>query len=320
VGSDQEHNSNLLPWLALARRGMRHRAVPFGDLDALRDALGPEVKLVAMVLTSNLDGASIDAAAVVDLAHRRGVPVLLDAAQAVPHRAVDVRALDVDFLACSGHKMLGPSGTGILYGKRFMVVFGLISSLFDLMTFAALRWVFRAGQATFQTFWFVVSLLTELAVVLVLRTHRPALRSTPSRLLLWSTVAVGGVTITIPFLGVRAPCSGSCRSPPSRWRAPRRSSSGTSARPRPERRGSTDAGDATGDRDGRRRAEGRKAGCCTRFRDAPPRTTGESAGSFGCGRSHTRDRNRDVLPRTENGSRSSGARLGGSRLARWHGL
>jgi len=118
VGSDQEHNSNLLPWLALARHGVRHRAVPFGDLDALRAALTPEVKLVAMVLASNLDGASIDAGAVIDLAHRRGVPVLLDAAQAVPHRAVDVRALDVDFLACSGHKMLGPSGTGILYGKR----------------------------------------------------------------------------------------------------------------------------------------------------------------------------------------------------------
>lgn len=118
VGSDQEHNSNLLPWLALARRGVRHRAVPFGDLDALRDALGPEVKLVAMVLTSNLDGASIDAGAVVDAAHHRGIPVLLDVAQAAPHRPIDVRGLDVDFLACSGHKMLGPSGTGILYGKR----------------------------------------------------------------------------------------------------------------------------------------------------------------------------------------------------------
>lgn len=117
VGSDQEHNSNLLPWLALARHGVRHRAVPFGDLDALRKALTPEVKLVAMVMTSNLDGASIDAGTVIDLAHRCGIPVLLDAAQAVPHRPVDVRALDVDFLACSGHKMLGPSGTGILYGK-----------------------------------------------------------------------------------------------------------------------------------------------------------------------------------------------------------
>lgn len=118
VTSDQEHNSNLLPWLALARHGVRHRAVPLGDVDALCRALTSDVKLVAMVATSNLDGASIDVPAVVEIAHRSDVPVLLDAAQMVPHRPVDVRAFDVDFLVCSGHKMLAPSGTGILYGKR----------------------------------------------------------------------------------------------------------------------------------------------------------------------------------------------------------
>ena len=85
--------------------------------------------------------------------------------------------------------------------QRFMVVFGLISSVFDLVTFAVLLLVFHADQATFQTFWFVVSLLTELAVVLVLRTHRPAFRSRPSRLLLWATLAVAVATLAIPFLG-----------------------------------------------------------------------------------------------------------------------
>ena len=85
--------------------------------------------------------------------------------------------------------------------QRFMVVFGLISSVFDLMTFAVLLLVFHADQATFQTSWFVVSLLTELAVVLVLRTHRPAFRSRPSRLLLWTTLVVAAATLTIPFLG-----------------------------------------------------------------------------------------------------------------------
>lgn len=85
--------------------------------------------------------------------------------------------------------------------QRFMVVFGLISSVFDLMTFAVLLLVFHADQATFQTSWFVVSLLTELAVVLVLRTHRPAFRSRPSRLLLWTTVVVSVATLAIPFLG-----------------------------------------------------------------------------------------------------------------------
>ncbi len=85
--------------------------------------------------------------------------------------------------------------------QRFMVVFGLISSVFDLMTFALLLLVFHADQPTFQTFWFIVSLLTELAVVLILRTHRPAFRSKPSRLLLWSTLAVAAAALAIPFLG-----------------------------------------------------------------------------------------------------------------------
>jgi Mg2+-importing ATPase len=85
--------------------------------------------------------------------------------------------------------------------QRFMVVFGLTSSVFDLVTFALLLLAFHADQATFQTSWFVVSLLTELAVVLVLRTHKPALRSTPSRLLFWITLAAAVATLAIPFLG-----------------------------------------------------------------------------------------------------------------------
>jgi Mg2+-importing ATPase len=85
--------------------------------------------------------------------------------------------------------------------QRFMVVFGLISSVFDLMTFAVLLLLFHADQATFQTSWFIVSLLTELAVVLVLRTQRPVFRSRPSRLLLWTTLMVFVATLAIPFLG-----------------------------------------------------------------------------------------------------------------------
>ena len=85
--------------------------------------------------------------------------------------------------------------------QRFMIVFGLISSVFDLLTFGVLLCVFQAGEATFQTSWFMISLLTELAVVLVLRTRKPAFRSRPSRLLLWSTLAVAAATFAIPFLG-----------------------------------------------------------------------------------------------------------------------
>jgi len=85
--------------------------------------------------------------------------------------------------------------------QRFMIVFGLISSVFDLLTFGVLLYIFHAGQAVFQTSWFMISLLTELAVVLVLRTRKPAFRSRPSRLLLWSTLAVAAATFAIPFLG-----------------------------------------------------------------------------------------------------------------------
>jgi len=85
--------------------------------------------------------------------------------------------------------------------RRYMVTFGLLSSVFDLVTFAALLLVFRAGEATFQTTWFVVSLLTELGVVLVLRTRGPAWRSQPSSLLLWTTVAASAFALAIPFLG-----------------------------------------------------------------------------------------------------------------------
>ncbi len=85
--------------------------------------------------------------------------------------------------------------------QRFMIVFGLISSVFDLLTFGVLLYIFHAGQAVFQTSWFMISLLTELTVVLVLRSRKPAFRSRPSRLLLWSTLAVAAATFAIPFLG-----------------------------------------------------------------------------------------------------------------------
>jgi len=84
--------------------------------------------------------------------------------------------------------------------RRFMIVFGLVSTLFDLMTFALLLLVFRAGEAEFQTAWFIVSLLTELAVVLVLRTRMPAWRSRPGRLLGWVTLGALLATLAIPYL------------------------------------------------------------------------------------------------------------------------
>ncbi|MFC7705514.1 magnesium-translocating P-type ATPase [Plastorhodobacter daqingensis] len=85
--------------------------------------------------------------------------------------------------------------------KRFMFVFGLLSSAFDLLTFGLLLWVLHAGEALFQTSWFMISLMTELAVVLVLRTRSSAFRSRPGAILQWSTVLVLGLTLAIPWLG-----------------------------------------------------------------------------------------------------------------------
>jgi Mg2+-importing ATPase len=82
-----------------------------------------------------------------------------------------------------------------------MLVFGLTSTLFDLLTFFVLLRLFRADQASFQTTWFVVSLLTELGVVLVLRTRWAAWRSSPSPLLLWSTAAAAAAALLIPYAG-----------------------------------------------------------------------------------------------------------------------
>ncbi len=121
--TDKEHNSNLIPWQMLARRfGVRLQFVPSNpdntfNLTAFQQALQGGVRLVAMGYTSNLDGVSIPAEEVVKLAHRHGALVLLDAAQTAPHQRIDVRRLDADWVAFSGHKMLAPSGTGVLYGK-----------------------------------------------------------------------------------------------------------------------------------------------------------------------------------------------------------
>jgi cysteine desulfurase/selenocysteine lyase len=119
-----EHHSNIVPWqLAAERRGARIRAVPVGpdgqlDLDAYERLLGPRTRIVAITWVSNALGTINPVRRLVDLAHARGIPVLLDAAQAAPHLPVDVQAVDCDFMAFSGHKMLGPTGAGILYGKE----------------------------------------------------------------------------------------------------------------------------------------------------------------------------------------------------------
>ncbi|MBD3209064.1 cysteine desulfurase [Candidatus Woesearchaeota archaeon] len=125
--SDKEHNSNLLPWQVVAKKkGLKLDVVNSNEdntfsLDNFREKLSTyqgRVKMVAFGSTSNLDGVSIPTKAVVKAAHKAGSKVLFDAAQTAPHHELDVRATGADFVAFSGHKMLGPSGIGMLYGSE----------------------------------------------------------------------------------------------------------------------------------------------------------------------------------------------------------
>jgi cysteine desulfurase/selenocysteine lyase len=123
VLSALEHHSNIVPWQILCQeRGARLRVAPINDngellLEDYENLLGPRTRLVAMAHVSNALGTVLPVRRIVELAHRCGVPVLLDGAQAVPHLPVDVRALDCDFYVFSGHKLYGPTGIGVLYGK-----------------------------------------------------------------------------------------------------------------------------------------------------------------------------------------------------------
>ena len=114
-----EHHSNYLPWRLAARVvpvGLAEDGLPlYGEVERL---LSPRTRLLALAQVSNTTGVVAPVEEWVALAHARGLPVLVDAAQSSSHLRIDVRALDCDFLVLSGHKLLGPSGIGVLYGKR----------------------------------------------------------------------------------------------------------------------------------------------------------------------------------------------------------
>ncbi len=118
-----EHHSNIVPWQMLCEEvGARLRVVPINDqgellLGEFQSLLTEKTKLVSVVHVSNALGTVNPVKRIVEMAHRQGIPVLLDGAQAVPHLRVDVQELDCDFYLFSGHKLFGPTGIGVLYGK-----------------------------------------------------------------------------------------------------------------------------------------------------------------------------------------------------------
>lgn len=125
--TDREHNSNLVPWLFLRNRiGIKTQVVPSNpdntfNIEAFENMMDKSVKLVSMVHTSNLDGYTIPAKEIINIAHDYGALVLLDGAQSAPHISVDVQDLDVDFFVFSIHKMCGPTGMGVIYAKKTLL-------------------------------------------------------------------------------------------------------------------------------------------------------------------------------------------------------
>ena len=127
VLSAMEHHSNIVPWQILREQvGADLRVIPMNDhgellVDEYERLFSDQTKLVAVTHVSNALGTINPVGEIIQIAHRRGVPVMVDGAQAVPHLRVDVREIDCDFYAFSGHKLYGPTGVGVLYGKASLL-------------------------------------------------------------------------------------------------------------------------------------------------------------------------------------------------------
>jgi cysteine desulfurase/selenocysteine lyase len=160
VLTEMEHHASLLPWQRVAEQtGAEVRYIPIDetgqlDMDAAAEVIDEDAAVVSVAHVSNTLGTVNPVADLAALAHEHGALLIADGAQAVPNRPVDVKALDVDFYAFSGHKMAGPTGIGVLYGKRdllesmdpFMVGGGMIEKVtFEGATWADLPWKFEPG-------------------------------------------------------------------------------------------------------------------------------------------------------------------------------
>ncbi len=164
IVSVMEHHSNIVPWQLIGqRKRVTLRVVPINergevDMQSYEDLFSDNTRFVAVAHVSNVLGSINPVKRMIEIAHSHGVPALVDGAQAAPHVQVDVQQLDCDFYAFSSHKMYGPAGVGILYGKRYWLeqmppyqgggeMIGQVS--FERTTFAELPFKFEAGTPDF---------------------------------------------------------------------------------------------------------------------------------------------------------------------------
>ena len=196
-----EHHSNIVPWQLLAgRKGLKIKVVPIDstgrlDLDVYRSLFSDRTRVVAVTHISNVLGTVNPVAEIITEAHRHGAVVLIDGAQSVAHLRVDVQALDADFYAFSSHKMYGPTGIGVLYGKRELLekmppyqgggeMIGHVS--FSGTTWADLPFKFEAGTPDFvdaAAFRTAIDYLTSLDVEAVARHEDELLKYTTERMM-----------------------------------------------------------------------------------------------------------------------------------------
>ncbi len=164
IVSEMEHHSNIVPWQLLCRRkGAQLRVIPFEDdgrlrVEALSSLIDSRTRIVAVTQCSNVLGTCPDLKTVIDAAHAKGVPVLVDGCQGVVHMPTDVSALGCDFYAFSGHKLYGPTGIGVLYGRSgwlekmppFMGGGDMVDRVsFEETTFAPAPLKFEAGTSNY---------------------------------------------------------------------------------------------------------------------------------------------------------------------------
>ncbi len=155
-----EHHANIVPWqMVCEQTGARLRVIPMTqsgelDFDAFRSLIGGRTRLLALAHVSNALGTVVPVQRFIAEARRHGVPVLLDGAQAVPHMPVDVQQLDCDFYCFSGHKMCGPTGIGVLYGRESLLAAMppwqgggdmILAVTFERTVYNELPWKFEAG-------------------------------------------------------------------------------------------------------------------------------------------------------------------------------
>lgn len=167
IVSEMEHHSNIVPWqLQENISGVKLKVIPINDkgeliLDEFEKLLTDKTRLVSVMHVSNVLGTINPIEKIVEIAHSKGIPVLIDAAQSVQHIEIDVQKLDCDFLAFSGHKIYGPTGTGVLYGKEEWLnkmppyqgggeMIGKVS--FEKTTFNELPFKFEAGTPNYVDF------------------------------------------------------------------------------------------------------------------------------------------------------------------------